>query len=62
LCFSKAAELYQPGSCSSCVGGFQKNTPIVAASDPKALEILEANPNPVEAPITNTFLAPFIAF
>jgi hypothetical protein len=42
------------------VGGFQ-NTPIVAASDPKALEILEANPNPVEAPITNTFLAPFIA-
>jgi hypothetical protein len=28
-----------------------KNTPIVAASDPKALEILEANPNPVEAPL-----------
>jgi hypothetical protein len=24
--------------------GFSKNTPIVAASDPKALEILEANP------------------
>jgi hypothetical protein len=32
----------------------------LAASD-QALEILEANPNPVEAPITNTFLAPFIA-
>jgi hypothetical protein len=30
-------------------------TPIVAASDPKALEILEANPKPVEAPITSTF-------
>jgi hypothetical protein len=32
-----------------------KKTPIVAASDPKALEILEANPKPVEAPITSTF-------
>jgi hypothetical protein len=38
----------------SCCRRFFKNTPIVAASDPKALEILEANPNPVEAPITNT--------
>jgi hypothetical protein len=38
-----------------------KKTPIVAASDPKALEILEANPKPVEAPITSTFLPPAIA-
>jgi hypothetical protein len=48
--FFKAAELYQPGEAVlPAVGGFSKNTPIVAASDPKALEILEANPNPVEA-------------
>ncbi|MNE51380.1 hypothetical protein D3C80_1460070 [compost metagenome] len=59
--FSKAAELYQPGDPGfPSTGGFSKNTPIVAASDPKALAILEAKPNPVEAPITNTFLAPSI--
>jgi hypothetical protein len=46
----KAAELYQPGEAVLPAVGFQ-NTPIVAASDPKALEILEANPNPVEAPL-----------
>jgi hypothetical protein len=55
--FSKAAELYQPGEAvRPSVGGFSKKTPIVAASDPKALEILEANPKPVEAPITALFL------
>jgi hypothetical protein len=55
--FSKAAELYQPGEAVfPSVGGFSKNTPIVAASEPKALVILEAKPKPVEAPITNTFL------
>jgi hypothetical protein len=60
LCFFSKAELYQPGEAVlPAVGVFQKYA-IVAASDPKALEILEANPNPVEAPIT-TFLAPFIA-
>ena len=59
--FSKAAELYQPGDPGlPSVGGFSKKTPIVAASEPKALVILEAKPNPVEAPITNTFFAPSI--
>jgi hypothetical protein len=38
--------LYHPGDAVlPSVGGFFKNTPIVAASDPNALEILEANPN-----------------
>jgi hypothetical protein len=42
--------LFQKSSnCTNLVAvlpavGFSKNTPIVAASDPKALEILEANP------------------
>jgi hypothetical protein len=58
LLFSKAAELYQPGEAVLPAVAVFQNTPIVA-SDPKALEILEANPNPVEA--LNTFLAPFIA-
>ena len=59
---SKAAELYHPGEAVfPSAGPFSKNTPIVAAFDPKAEVILEANPNPVEAPITKTFLAPSIA-
>ncbi len=59
--FSKAAELYQPGEAVfPGVGGFSKKTPIVAASQPKALVILDAIPNPVDAPITNTFFAPAI--
>ena len=59
--FSKAAELYQPGEAVfPSTAGFSKKTPIVAASEPKALVILEANPNPVEAPITKTFFAPAI--
>jgi hypothetical protein len=40
-------------NCTNLKLFFPYFTPIVAASDPKALEILEANPNPVEAPITN---------
>jgi hypothetical protein len=52
LCFfSKAAELYQPGEAVlPAVGGFQKyaNSSRIRS---KALEILEANPNPVEAPL-----------
>ncbi|MEN9656500.1 MAG: hypothetical protein RL311_1487, partial [Bacteroidota bacterium] len=39
---------------------FSKKTPKVAALEPKALVILEASPNPVEAPITNTRLGPSI--
>src|SRR6478609_9566567 len=60
-CFSKAAVLYHPGEpgLPGC-GGFSKNTPMVEALEPKALVILEAKPKPVEAPITNTFLAPAI--
>jgi hypothetical protein len=55
LCFSKAAELYQPGEAPCCVGFFQ-NTPIVASQIQNKFLV---NPNPVE--VTNTFLAPFIA-
>ena len=56
---SKAAELYQPGEAVfPSEGSFSKKTPRVAAPEPKALVILEAKPKPVEAPITNTFLAP----
>ena len=48
---SKAAELYQPGDAVfPSAGAFSKKTPIVAASEPKALVILEAKPKPVEAP------------
>jgi hypothetical protein len=43
LLFSKAAELYQPGEAVLPAVAVFQNTPIVAASDPKALEILEAN-------------------
>ena len=58
---SKAAELYHPGEAVlPSEGSFSKNTPIVAASEPKALVILEAKPKPVEAPITNTRLGPLI--
>jgi hypothetical protein len=58
---SNAAELYHPGvAVLPSAGSFSKNTPIVPAPEPKALVILEANPNPVEAPITKTFLAPSI--
>ena len=58
---SKAAELYQPGEAVfPSVGSFSKNTPIVAASEPKAAVILEAKPKPVEAPITKTLLGPSI--
>jgi hypothetical protein len=46
----KKAELYQPGGCSSCRRFFKKyaNSSRIRS---KALEILEANPNPVEAPL-----------
>ncbi|MNL15408.1 hypothetical protein D3C87_1363930 [compost metagenome] len=61
-CFSNAALLYQPGDAVfPAAGAFSKKTPTVAAPDPNALVILEARPNPVEAPITSTFLGPFIA-
>ena len=47
--FSNAAELYQPGEPGlPATGGFSKKTPIVAASEPKALVILEAKPKPVD--------------
>jgi hypothetical protein len=42
--------------------GFSKKTPIVAASEPKAAVIRDANPKPVDAPITNTFFGPFAIF
>ncbi|MNM79000.1 hypothetical protein D3C81_909210 [compost metagenome] len=58
--FSKAAELYQPAVPGlPSAAGFSKNTPIVAAPEPNAAEIRDAIPNPVEAPITNTFFGPF---
>jgi hypothetical protein len=53
--------LYHPGDAVlPSVGGFQK-TPIVAASDPNALEILE-DPKPVEAPITSFFTSSNCSF
>jgi len=56
---SNAAELYQPGDAVfPSEGGFSKKTPIVEAPAPNALVILEANPKPVDAPITRTFLGP----
>src|SRR5690606_42018474 len=58
--FSKAAVLYQPAVPGfPGAAGFSKNTPMVAASEPKAAVILDAKPKPVDAPITNTFLGPF---
>src|SRR5690606_17163733 len=59
--FSKAAVLYQPEEPGfPGAAGFSKKTPIVAAFEPNALVILDASPNPVEAPITNTFLGPLM--
>ena len=59
--FSKAAELYHPGEAVfPSAGAFSKKTPKVAALEPKALVILEANPNPVDAPITKTRFGPSI--
>ena len=59
--FSKAAELYHPGEAVlPSVGGFSKKMTIVYAFEPNALVILDANPNPVEAPITKTRFGPSI--
>lgn len=61
-CVSNAAVLYHPGEAGLLVlGGFSKKTPIVAALEPNALVILEARPNPVDAPITSTFFGPSMA-
>src|SRR5690606_7819551 len=61
--FSNAALLYQPAVAGRpSVAGFSKNTPIVAASEPKAVAIREAIPKPVDAPITNTFFGPLLIF
>jgi hypothetical protein len=60
LFFFKSSKLYQPGEAVlPAVGGFQKNTPIVAASDQKHLKFLKLIKSCRS--ITNTFLAPFIA-
>ena len=59
--FSKAAELYHPAvPILPSDAGFSKKTPMVAASDPNAAAILEDKPKPVEAPMTKTFLGPFL--
>src|SRR5690606_11504871 len=59
--FSNAALLYQPAVPNfPSEAGFSKNTPMVAAPEPNAALMCEAIPNPVDAPITNTFLGPFL--
>ncbi|MNY11172.1 hypothetical protein D3C86_1441870 [compost metagenome] len=51
--------MYQPAVPGlPSAAGFSKNTPIVAAPEPNAAEIRDAIPNPVDAPMTNTFLGP----
>ena len=56
---SKAAVLYQPAEAQRLPFEGRSNiTPSVCALAPKARAIREANPYPIEAPITNTFLGP----